>query len=270
VLSREMFSRRSPFPVRGIRRRTGWNGDFVLQWAAMGIVDYSVKRGRRRKRTVSIQVTADAKVVVLAPRFVSAGDIEALVREKSEWILGKQADVRRIERLHPPKAYIGGEEFLFLGGGYALDIREGFGERAPRIDPEARKLIVPIGAGLSDKERREEVRSAVSAWYRAEAEAILDPRVRLYSREIGVSPKGVLVREQAGRWGSCSGAGVLRFNWKLVMAPLRILDYVVVHEICHLKVRGHQAAFWEEVGRIVPDFRERRAWLRGNAPLFRL
>ncbi|MHB8094914.1 MAG: M48 family metallopeptidase [Candidatus Aminicenantales bacterium] len=236
----------------------------------MGIVDYSVKRGRRRKRTVSVQVTADAKVVVLAPRFVSDRDIEALVKKKSEWIIGKQADLRRIERLHPPKTYTGGEEFLFLGGGYALDIREGPGERASRIDPEARKLIVRISAGLPEEERREEIRAAVSAWYRAEAPAILDSRVRLYAREIGVLPKGILVREQARRWGSCSGSGILRFNWKLVMAPLRILDYVVVHEICHLKVRNHSKAFWEEVGRIVPDYKDRRAWLRGNAHLFRL
>jgi len=251
-------------------RRAGRPGVFILQWAAMGIVAYSVKRGRRRKRTVSIQVTADAKVVVLAPRFTSDGDIETLVRKKSEWIIRKQADLRRIERLHPPKAYAGGEEFFFLGEGYSLDIREGHGERAFRIDPETRKIIVRISAGLPDGERREEIRAAVSAWYRAEAMAILDLRVRLFSRQIGVLPKGILVREQVRRWGSCSGAGVLRFNWKLVMAPLRILDYVVVHEICHLKVRNHSKAFWEEVGRTVPDYKERRAWLRGNAHLFRL
>jgi predicted metal-dependent hydrolase len=235
----------------------------------MGTVDYSVKRGRRRKRTVSIQVTADAKVVVLAPRFASDRDIEALVMKKSEWIIGKQKDLRRMESLHPPRTYAAGEEFLFLGVGYALDIHEGAGEQAPRIDPGTWRLIVRTSAGLPEGEKREEIRAAVFAWYRAEATAILDPRVRLYSREIGVSPKGILVRDQERRWGSCSGSGVLRFNWKLVMAPLRILDYVVVHELCHLKVRNHSPAFWKEVARIVPDYGERRAWLRGNALRFR-
>ena len=115
--------------------------------------------------------------------------------------------------------------------------------------------VPPESAGFSEAKKR---------MYKRKAAEMLSARVHFFARQMGVSVSGITVREQKTRWGSCSSKGNLNFNWKLILAPPEILDYVVVHELCHLKEMNHSPAFWKEVEKVLPDYEKRRQWLKEN------
>jgi predicted metal-dependent hydrolase len=116
--------------------------------------------------------------------------------------------------------------------------------------------------GLDEAARREAVHRAVVAWYRERAQEHLAARVEFWSGHLHCTATGVLARDQRSRWGSCSVDGTLRFNWRLIMADPELIDYVVVHELTHLRVRNHSAAFWRELAKTIPGHRVLRARLR--------
>jgi len=118
--------------------------------------------------------------------------------------------------------------------------------------------------------RRDHVRRAVTAWYRKQAGRRLPERVEQFAARAGIECPPVLIRDQQKRWGSCSSKGELRFNWRIIMAPMSLVDYVVAHEVCHLKVRDHSPAFWKLLGTILPDYETRRERLRVKGLWYRL
>ena len=114
------------------------------------------------------------------------------------------------------------------------------------------------------------VRAAFEAWYRERTALKLPPRVERIASLLGVRPKAILVRDQRSRWASCAADGTLRFNWRAVMAPPAVLDYLVAHELAHLRVRGHTPEYWAVVAQAAPDYRLRRERLREVGPLLRI
>ena len=108
------------------------------------------------------------------------------------------------------------------------------------------------------------MRKAMEKWYRKKADRIINDRVGIYIEKIGKKPQNVTVKEQKRRWGSCTAKGKLYFNWRIIMAPPGIIDYVVVHEMCHLAYLNHSKIFWQKVGSIFPDYKKRRKWLKDN------
>lgn len=120
-------------------------------------------------------------------------------------------------------------------------------------------------ADRSDSSNTSEAERAVGKWYRIRAKENIESRVKVFAAKIGESPNKVTIKAQKTRWGSCSSLGNLNFNWRLIMMPQKIIDYVVVHELCHLKEMNHSSAFWNRVEEIMPDYRNRRKWLKNNA-----
>jgi predicted metal-dependent hydrolase len=138
---------------------------------------------------------------------------------------------------------------------------------APRTEPAAvklsgRRLHVAVDRKGSAEERAAEARQALESWYRQHASERLTERVAVWARRLGVAEPRVVIRDQQRRWGSCDGRGVLRFNWRIVQAPMRLVDYVVLHELVHLAHREHTRAFWAQLGRVMPDLDRRREELR--------
>lgn len=127
-------------------------------------------------------------------------------------------------------------------------------------------LEVPVAGELAEAERRELVLGAIGDWYRAHAKARLPPRVALWAATLDVEPTDVLVRDQRKRWASCDERGVLRFNWRVIQAPMRLVDYVVAHELVHLRHREHTPAFWARLGTVMPDYEDRKEALRRLGP----
>jgi predicted metal-dependent hydrolase len=101
-------------------------------------------------------------------------------------------------------------------------------------------------------------------WYRKKAREQINERIKYYQPKVGVQPARITVKEQKKRWGSCSSRGNLNFNWRAVMAPSPVLDYIIVHELCHLKHHNHSREFWNLLASILPDYKNRREWLKKN------
>jgi predicted metal-dependent hydrolase len=224
-------------------------------------IGYAVERSARR-RTLTIAVDLRGGVTVQAPRDTPAETIAAAVRRKAPWVLRRLADLAELPPAPPPKEFVNGETFLYLGRGYRLKVVPQAGCLTPDVKLWGGRLHVTVPAGVVGADRDLLVREALVGWYQGHARRRLPERVALFAGRLGDAPPAVFVRDQAKRWGSCSRQGELRFNWRIMLAPLSLVDYVVAHEVCHLKLKNHSAAFWRRLRRLLPDYERRRQRLR--------
>ena len=227
-------------------------------------VPLRVIRSARRRRTIAMGVTG-GEVIVRAPMRMSQAEIVAFVRQRPAWVL-KRLDAQAPS---PVRRFEDGETVPYLGrelplrvvaapgrrSSVVLEPGGGGGQVAPAFEGEGRAAKVRGGRA-----------ARFTAWYRERATSLFAELVRRWSAALGLTPKAVLVRDQKSRWGSCGPDGTIRFNWRLVLAEPELAEYVVVHELAHLRHKHHQAAFWEEVGRMLPDFSARRKQLREAGP----
>jgi hypothetical protein len=227
-------------------------------------IEYRIKRGKRKK-SVAISISDAAQVVVLVPQSLNKEKIQEIVQKKARWILEKQTYFKRLKDLFPEKELISGEQFLFAGRKYRLKVREVEEECAIEPLMQGRRLIIFVNKGLSKEIRKEIIKEKLVKWYFSSASELVAQRLRRYRNMLNIEPAGIIIRNQQKRWGSCSNSGVLRFNWRIAMAPISIIDYVIVHELCHLKEKNHSREFWRQVSLAVPDYQKRRKWLRENS-----
>ncbi len=232
-------------------------------------IEYTLVR-RPRRRSLTITVSPENQVRVLAPGFLSENKIEAFVRRKSPWIL-KQIEKNSGRPKPALRGYKSGEIFSFLGKELSLEIQtapEGDKQGSiacPLLEaPEKSFLIVAVPEKLQGEERRSHIAWRIEDWYRSTAVKIFNQRVAHYQDFLGPKPQSVRVREFRSQWGSASRQGHLKFNWRLLMAPLEVVDYVVVHELTHLEHLNHSPLFWTRVGQIFPDYKARRHWLTAH------
>lgn len=153
--------------------------------------------------------------------------------------------------------YRDGASLPYLGKKYVLKIRRYRSYRKPGVMLDGNVLAV-----LTAQTDGESVAKAVKDWYRQQAKALVAERVEFYRKQLGEEVQTVRIKDVRSRWGSCSSKRNLNFNWRLVMAPLEAVDYVVVHELCHLKEMNHSPAFWKLVEEIMPDYQRQRDWLK--------
>ncbi|HEY3488753.1 MAG TPA: SprT family zinc-dependent metalloprotease [Candidatus Deferrimicrobiaceae bacterium] len=216
---------------------------------------------RTKRRTVGITVHPDRSVVVRAPLRVSLSNIRTFVHARAAWI-GK---ARRHFEQRPPKkdppAYHSGEMHRYLGQEYRLVAAHG---RSDAVELLVGCLCVTTRMAPTP----ERVRHQLDRWYREQAEVVFGERLaaghRLLAGE-GISYPELRIRKMTSRWGSCSLQGRINLNLWLVQAPVDCIDYVVVHELCHFKVKSHGPKFWRMVGRYMPDYAERRKRLNAGA-----
>jgi predicted metal-dependent hydrolase len=232
-------------------------------------IDFQIERSGRRK-TVTIAVDPGAGVLLKAPSNAPVRRLDDIVKKKAPWILQRIVEFREFGPGPAPKEFLAGETYSYLGRSYRLKI-----ERATNVDRAVASLhgaflTVTLARGDAPDASEYLVRRAVVAWYRRQAERRLGERVAAYAARAGLRTPPVLVREQEKRWGSCSTKGELRFNWRVIMAPMSLVDYVVAHEVCHLVVRDHSMRFWKLLGTILPDYEERRSRLRVDGVRFRV
>lgn len=217
---------------------------------AGGVVEYRIRASTRR-RTLGLALHPDGTLTVSAPHTLPLKVIREFVASQRGWI-----DTRRrrlAARRGAPMRFETGAALPLLGGELRLHIEPGGGRGRCRRDGERLHVRVP-DAGAAH--------AAVEAWYRRQAQAHFRARVAHFAPHIGRAPNAIQVRAQRTRWGSCSARGVISLNWRLLQLPAALLDYVVVHELCHLRVPNHSPRFWAEVARVLPDWRERRRALR--------
>jgi predicted metal-dependent hydrolase len=210
---------------------------------------------RSRRRSIGIEIAGDARLIVRAPKRISQKEIEHIVAQKRSWIREKQNAAKIHQQQFPPKTFVDGESFYYLGKTYPLKLFDG---------PEIRlseSLEFPR-TFLPDARRH------LKEWYKAKACRTMKERVDWYSQVTGLSYARIKISDARQRLGSCSFKGNLNFSWRLMMAPLEIVDYIVVHELVHLVERNHSRPFWQKVGVVLPDYREKEYFLRKNPRLF--
>jgi len=204
---------------------------------------------RSRKRTsVGIQVLQDATIKVTIPYFFPKSHIPKILEEKKDWIQNAQAKMLARQKEKMPEGV-----YLYLGKQYRLSIRPGQKELIEVSD----KLYV---ANYNEKF----FKTYLISWYKQQARKIIVERVSLYAKKAGLHYRSVAITSAETRWGSCSSNKTLNFNWKLVMAPIEVIDYVVTHELAHLSEMNHSKSFWETVRKMYPLYREYRTWLKRN------
>jgi predicted metal-dependent hydrolase len=222
-------------------------------------INYKIIRSKRK--TMGIIIDPDKGVIIRSPQNVSEEKIEEVVKKKSSWLLQKLDKVDEIKPAPAPLEYMSGEKLMYLGRRYRLKVKK-YDKKKVKVKFYQGKFIVKEPADLDN--RKEAIRDKVIAWYRQRADQKIEERVKKYKDKIGVEPNKVRVKKQKKRWGSCSSKGNLNFNWKLIMAPMSIVDYIVVHELVHFKHSNHSREFWQTVAAVIDDYEQRQEWLRVN------
>ena len=234
-----------------------------MKSASASGIEYSLIRSRRK--TADIVIERDGRVVVRAPETVPAEQIADIVDAKQFWIYRSLAEWRDLNATRVLREFRDGEGFLYLGRAYRLRLVSG--QRKPLSLRDGRFLLRRELAECGDPEA---ARAAFRNYYVERGRERIGTRVAYFAPKAGVSPTSTEVRELGNRWASCSPEGRLAFHWKCLMAPLSIIDYIVVHELCHLHHQDHHDAFWNEVDKVLPEYRQRKEWLRVHGASFDL
>lgn len=197
---------------------------------------------------------------VKAPAFVSLSTIEQFVISKSRWIHHRFEERKKTAAALQAKKYAHGYEFLFLGQSYPLHM-ELHPIAKPQFTFQDNRWVLATPEPLAENA----VKEYVLAWYRQEAGEIFASRIFHYSRLMGQAPLKITVKTQKRLWGSCNPKGQsINLNWLLAMAPLAVIDYVIVHELSHLKIPNHSKRFWNYVQEFSPDYQSHHQWLKTN------
>jgi predicted metal-dependent hydrolase len=220
-------------------------------------ISYSLHRGNGRR--LRLMVRPDLEVRVYAPRRASERDIIAAVHSKAPWIVKQLDNMKKLHPLPAPHHYMSGETFLYLGQPYRLRVEQG-----------ARTSVVLDGASLCvtlvDPGNTASARRALSEWYRKQAMQCFTERLTalgaVSARHRIPPPQTLRVRQMRTRWGSCSRAGKITLNIALVESPVQCVDYVIMHELCHLIHHNHSTAFYHLLTACMPDWQERKQSLK--------
>lgn len=225
-----------------------------VESSKLASIEYSIIR-RPRRKTLSIVIRSDNRIEVLAPKQLSAARIAGFVQDKSDWIHKKLHFNREIRAAFVPKTFTPGESFHLLGKPYSLQIQQG--KRAVQLCGP--NLLVSHPCPDPDSTGRQ-----ITRWYRQQAETHFQQRCEVFAEKIGKQPRSVGIKSYKSRWGSCHHDGRIYFNWRLIMAPGRVVDYVVAHELCHLHHPDHSREFRARLQSIFPASQEATAWLKIN------
>jgi predicted metal-dependent hydrolase len=226
------------------------------------MTDYPIRRSDRARRA-RINVSAEG-VEVVVPRRMALRHVTPFVEQKRPWIERTLRRIREAEEAAAVRLQDGGS-VPYLGRDLTLRVRVEPGRMRSHVALRGDFLFVAVGApGV------EALRDALEGWYRRRARAEVAPRLDAACARAGTRYTRLSIRAQRTRWASCSSNGAMSFNWRLLLAPPEILDYVVEHEVAHLEVLDHSQRFWRLVGSRSPDYREHERWLRRNGPALRL
>jgi len=220
---------------------------------------YDIVRSRHRRRTIAICIERDGRVVVRAPAKTARDTLHQFVQEKRSWVKRKLLQIRQ-ERTHVhPRTFVSGETFSYLGESYPLKIS---------YSPNGAPPLAFISGEFQLNERFKGDRKALFvAWYKQQAEMLIRQRIDRYKDIMEIPSVQERITSAKYQWGGCCSRHRVTFSWRIVLAPLPMVDYVVVHELAHLRERNHSPNFWKIVEAILPDYKLRRQWLRKHGYL---
>ena len=242
---------------------TGWHHPRANRQARLGELWVGYEFERSQRRTIGIRVGPQG-LSVRAPRWAPESAVESFLQSKAGWITRKLHELRQRERqVAQDLAWRQGDSVLFLGQSLCLALDPSHALVGAAASRQGDRLVV----GLSQDAGSERVREVVQAWLRREALSLFTGRLEHFAALMGLRYRRLGLSSASTRWGSASVDGTIRLNWRLIHLPLELIDYVVVHELAHLRQMNHSPAFWAEVARVLPDHLQRRQALRAQPPL---
>lgn len=218
-------------------------------------IEYALRYSKRT--TLGIDVNPDLSVVVTAPTGSSDTAVEQRVKKRAAWIIEQRRFFETYLPTIPPRQYVSGETHRYLGRQYRL--------RVHAAGTDAVKLARgQLNVGLADVTKKDRVRALVTRWFRDRAETVFGERFSAWAekaRRHGIETESFQIRQMKNRWGSCTGEGHILLNPDLIVAPVICIEYVIAHELCHLKEHNHGAGFYRLLRALMPDWEERRCRL---------
>jgi len=204
---------------------------------------------RSNRKTLSISINESAKLIVRAPNRISNQKIQDFINEKENWITRNQSLVKaRVEEIGKNKNLL-----LYLGTLFPL-----------KTDNEAKKIYFNGKEFLADLQNEEKTNKSLKNWYKNKFKEVAVPRLFYFAKKHNLQVNQVRIKEQRTLWGSCSSRNNINLNFLLIMAPLRVIDYVIIHELVHTIHKNHSANFWNAVEAIMPNYKEAKHWLKEN------
>ncbi len=212
---------------------------------------------RSKRKTIALVIQPNGELLIRAPKRATKKQINAMLTQHADWVAKNQAKARAAQIAFAPRQFVDDEKFPFLGENYSLKIVK---TKTPALELNGDFRLAESVQGQAEK--------IFEKWYKQQARTIFTERVEFYAGKHGFEYAKVKLSSARTRWGSCSFKGNINLTWRLAMAPIKIVDYVVVHELSHLREHNHSKAFWAQVAGILPDYRSRRKWLKENGKRF--
>jgi predicted metal-dependent hydrolase len=212
---------------------------------------------RTDRKTADIVIERSGDVIVRAPTDIGDDKILQVVADRALWVHRSLAEWEELNASRKHRPLVQGQGFLYLGRSYRLKFVQE--SSVPLRMKDGRWELSEVFLATQGEAA---VRKAFRDFYSAKGNQIFAERVAHFAPLVGVSPGSLVVKELGYHWASCGTAGTLNFHWKTLMAPQTVIDYIVVHELCHLRYREHSDAFWNEVDKVLPRFQLRKEWLR--------
>ncbi|KDE46095.1 SprT family zinc-dependent metalloprotease [Geobacillus sp. CAMR5420] len=222
------------------------------------------------KNDVTISVEWLDGVKVVAPENIERDHLHAILYKKAPWILEKWYKFNEIADPPAPKEFISGEKFPYLGRNYRLKLHKKEDIEQASLTFHQGRFIANVPIYLTESERKRELYQLFKEWYIRHGEMKLQERLKVHCPKMGVAPTKLKLKEQKMRWGTCTNEGVIYLNWRIMMAPMPIIDYLLVHELAHIKYPNHSDDFWRFVKSVITDYEQRKEWLRVNGPTLTL
>lgn len=229
------------------------------------LIEYTLEHSPKKKEiTISVEWIDGVKVI--APPEVDIDQIESVLYKKAPWIIKKWSGFEEISEPSQPKEFVSGEKFPYLGRQYRLKVGQSNRDTSPTLAFQNGRFLAGVPADTHADQRRELLYPLFKDWYLRNGRAKLKERLKLFAPKMGLTPTKLELKEQKMRWGSCTKEGAVYLNWRLLMAPMSIVDYVLVHEIAHILHADHSTEYWRFVRSILPDYEQRKEWLRIHGP----
>jgi predicted metal-dependent hydrolase len=231
-------------------------------------VEYELVNTDRRK-TIELVIDFNKGFTVKAPKGMTKEDIIKNLHRKEKWIINNLDRMSELLKYESNKEFVSGEKFLLRGRRYSLKVTKSK-KQLPSLNFIKSKFKVIIPPQLKEEQYQSIIRPLFIMFYKDKAEKILNERVRKYLKYFNEEPKKIIITELKDKWGSCSNKNQIRYNWRIILAKTSIIDYVIVHELCHMIQKNHSDKYWKEVNRILPNYEIQKEWLRKNNDLLQI
>ncbi|MEY2195151.1 M48 family metallopeptidase [Neobacillus sp. BF23-41] len=210
----------------------------------------------KNRTSMGIYIDVYGNVEIQAPKGTSDELILQLLEEKWDWIQQKSTEMKDRRLGQKVKVYDHGETFLYLGNDYPIQVSQDINIKQDYVVLEGDKLYIYVKQ-LED----EKIKQALKRFYYQQCKTLVERSIRSYQSNFKIKPRSIRISDNNRNWGTCDSRQQLTFNWKLAMAPLKVIDYVVVHEMCHMVHLNHDRSFWRLVGKIIPEYEQMENWL---------